>query len=120
LSKHNRRNVLNYNPAKLDREPFRELCRRCGAPQIQDLLHSLKAGGRLTGPDEDLSMLDEFAVRGIECPEDLRAAFTHNFYFGCEADDPKINGPSIRASIRSARDLMQSSVQTSAIGTSPT
>jgi hypothetical protein len=42
----------------------------------------------MTGPDEDSSMLDEFAGSGIERPEDVRDVFTRNFYFGCEADDP--------------------------------
>jgi hypothetical protein len=87
-SKRNRRDVQNYNPAGLDRELFRDLCRRYGTPLIQERLHHLDAGERMTGPDEDPSMLDEFAASGIERPEDVRDVFTRNFYFGCEADDP--------------------------------
>jgi predicted TIM-barrel fold metal-dependent hydrolase len=86
--KRNRRDVQNYNPASLDRELFNDLCRRYGTPLMQDRLHNLEAGERLTGSDEDSSMLDEFAACGIERPEDASAVFKRNFYFGCEADDP--------------------------------
>jgi predicted TIM-barrel fold metal-dependent hydrolase len=87
-SKRNRHDVQNYNPARLNRELFRDLCRRYGTPLIQDRLHTLEAGERMTGPDEDSSMLDEFAACGMERPEDVRDVFMRNFYFGCEADDP--------------------------------
>ncbi len=87
-SKRNRREVQNYNPASLDRELFADLCRRYGTPLIQERLHSLEAGERMSGPDEDPAMLDEFAACGIERPEDVRDIFARNFYFGCEADDP--------------------------------
>jgi hypothetical protein len=30
---------------------------------------------------------DDFAAAGIESKDDIRAAFSSNFYFGCEADD---------------------------------
>jgi hypothetical protein len=30
---------------------------------------------------------DDFAAVGIESKDDIRAAFSTNFYFGCEADD---------------------------------
>ena len=30
---------------------------------------------------------DDFAAAGIESKDDIRAAFSTNFYFGCEADD---------------------------------
>ena len=30
---------------------------------------------------------DDFAAAGIESKDDIRAAFSGNFYFGCEADD---------------------------------
>jgi predicted TIM-barrel fold metal-dependent hydrolase len=86
--KRNRRDVQNYNPASLDRELFNDLCRQYGTPLMQDRLHSLEAGERLSGPDEDFSMLDEFAACGIERPEDISNVFKRNFYFGCEADDP--------------------------------
>ena len=42
----------------------------------------------LSDPDEDASLLDEFAACEIESPEDLRDLFAKPFYFGCEADDP--------------------------------
>ena len=87
-SKRNRRDIQNYNPASLDRDLFHDLCRRYGTPLIQERLHRLDAGERLTGPDEDPAMLDEFAACGIERPEDVRDVFMRNFYFGCEADDP--------------------------------
>jgi hypothetical protein len=86
--KRNRRDVQNYNPASLDRQLFNDLCRQYGTPLMQERLHSLEAGERLNGPDEDSSTLDEFAACGIERPEDVRDVFKRNFYFGCEADDP--------------------------------
>ncbi|MBV8359419.1 MAG: hypothetical protein JO189_16000, partial [Deltaproteobacteria bacterium] len=33
-------------------------------------------------------IIDDYAACGIEHPEDFRELFAHNFYFGCEADDP--------------------------------
>jgi hypothetical protein len=35
----------------------------------------------------DLARDDEFALAGIESPEDIRDRFIPNFFFGCEADD---------------------------------
>ena len=32
-------------------------------------------------------VVDDFAAAGITAKEDIRAAFSGNFYFGCEADD---------------------------------
>jgi hypothetical protein len=33
-------------------------------------------------------IVDDFEAAGIETKEDIRAAYTGTFYFGCEADDP--------------------------------
>jgi predicted TIM-barrel fold metal-dependent hydrolase len=33
-------------------------------------------------------VVDDFAATGVHSRDDLRDAFTKNFYFGCEADDP--------------------------------
>jgi predicted TIM-barrel fold metal-dependent hydrolase len=86
--KRNRRDVQNYNPASLDRELFIDLCRRYGTAPMQNRLHALEAGERLSGPEEDPATLDEFAASGVERPEDIWEVFSRNFYFGCEADDP--------------------------------
>jgi len=32
-------------------------------------------------------VVDDFAAAGIQSKDDIRAAFSSNFYFGCEADD---------------------------------
>ena len=40
------------------------------------------------GTREDRNTLDDWARCGIETAEDIKDLFVHNFYFGCEADDP--------------------------------
>jgi hypothetical protein len=76
-SKRNRHDVQNYNPVRLDRELFRDLCRRYGTPLIQDRLHSLEAGERMTGPDEDSSMLAELCER-LDIARRNRPAYEHS------------------------------------------
>jgi hypothetical protein len=45
-------------------------------------------GGMLAGTKEDPATIDDWRRCGIEKPEDIKALFVPNFYFGCEADDP--------------------------------
>ncbi len=79
----------NFDPARLDRALFVELCRRWGGPRFADRFPD-DPGERsdvMWGTAEDPADRDEFARLGIERAEDFRDLFTRNFYFGCEGDD---------------------------------
>jgi hypothetical protein len=48
----------------------------------------LRAHNALMDRGADPTMLDEWAPSGITGPKDIADIFTHQFYFGCEGDDP--------------------------------
>lgn len=80
------------NPECIDREEFLALCRRHGSALLGDALkpgnEDRLAASVSTSNREDLALLDEFALTGVTCPEDMRERFVKPFYFGCEGDDP--------------------------------
>ena len=51
-------------------------------PELEDALWPFTDPG---GPE---NLRDEFESSGIESVDDIRAVFSKNFFFGCEADDP--------------------------------
>ncbi len=85
--KRNRDHLQNYNPANLDRELWKNLFAKYGEEKYGDRLPLIDEGFLGATPEPE-DMLDEFAASGLESPEEIRDIFTHNFYFGCEADDP--------------------------------
>ncbi len=82
-------------PNNIDARAFRELFEQHSHGRLRgradDILRffSYAAPHRsldeLTAREQDL---DEFAASAIQTKDQLRAEFTRNFYFGCEADDP--------------------------------
>ena len=86
--KRNRQAVEHYNPALLDRELLRELCRRYGAPSLVDRLEQLNGSSPLPGDVQAEALLDEWAACQITRVEEIAELFVPRFYFGCEADDP--------------------------------
>ena len=87
--KRNRRALEEVNPANLDRALMRELFERFGSAQLAERLdHSTIFDGLGATATGNVKDLDDFSECGIEHAEDIRACFTRNFYFGCEADDP--------------------------------
>jgi predicted TIM-barrel fold metal-dependent hydrolase len=81
--------VDHYNPAHLDQAMLRRLFERHAGPAVGQRLDRLgDALDFLSLPDEPIKARDEFALSGIESPEDITRIFTEQFFFGCEADDP--------------------------------
>ncbi|MGP1614468.1 MAG: amidohydrolase family protein, partial [Pollutimonas bauzanensis] len=96
--KRNRHAVQNYNPAHADLDLLEDLFHRYG----QDLIKGRKLDkatllrdslGRSAlphsrEPNED--EIDDFALAGIEAPEDIKTRWVDSFYFGSEADDRSV------------------------------
>jgi predicted TIM-barrel fold metal-dependent hydrolase len=86
--KRNLRTLDNVNPANLDMELYRELCRKYGDKFTQGRLE-----GKLTlselegGGGGDPSEWDEWRHCGIERASDVYDLFVPHFFFGCEGDD---------------------------------
>ncbi|HEV7524112.1 MAG TPA: amidohydrolase family protein [Acidimicrobiia bacterium] len=78
-----------YDPARLDRALLTDLIERYGADEVRARVGDLDAAlHMLSEPDEDRSLLDEFAASGLRSPADIRETFARQCFFGCEADDP--------------------------------
>jgi hypothetical protein len=87
--KRNRLALEEVNPANLDRVLMRELFERFGGTELAARFdHSAIFDGLGATATGNVKDLDDFSECGIEHAEDIRASFTRNFYFGCEADDP--------------------------------
>ena len=88
-----RRAGLQY-PKETNVAELRELIARYGDARLKaradDIMGSLDAF-RPECSIEELSrpehVVDDFEASGVNSKEDIRAVFTENFYFGCEADD---------------------------------
>ena len=89
----NREFLENNNPANVDKELLLELFTRYGGEKVHGRLDQVGDGlgfhGKLFAP-EDPGELDEFALAGIERPEDVRDRFNNHFYFGNESDDTRV------------------------------
>jgi predicted TIM-barrel fold metal-dependent hydrolase len=75
------------NPARFDPEEAAGLVHRYGNASIQEIVKKWPMRREdlgNSGPEQK----DQFARCGIERAEDIRDLFVHNFYAGCEAEDP--------------------------------
>jgi predicted TIM-barrel fold metal-dependent hydrolase len=87
--KRNRTALENYNTARTSASDFIELARRYAPSQVNHReAEMLRAHNALMDRGADPTMLDEWAPSGITGPKDIADIFTHQFYFGCEGDDP--------------------------------
>jgi predicted TIM-barrel fold metal-dependent hydrolase len=86
--KRNGRQVQIYNPARIDKELFLELCHRYGGSLVEGRLATRSFTLPNADPSSDLATRDDWSRCGIERAEDIRDLFVDHFYFGCEADDP--------------------------------
>ena len=84
---------LQY-PATTDLAQLRELIGRFGDERLKASADAIMNNLDAFRPEcsvEELSrpehVVDDFEAAGINSKEDVRAVFTNNFYFGCEADD---------------------------------
>ena len=85
--KRNLREVVKYDPARVDREQLTELFHRYGGKLFREAVVGREAA-QFARNAEDPSLVDDFSRCAIECKQDVRDHFVPNFYFGCEADDP--------------------------------
>ena len=93
--KRNRDAVQNYNPDLINGELLEQLFGEYGGdvlkgrrPSREELVEGALGVsiGRL-GRDLSAGEIDDFALAGIEKPEDIRDRFVPNFFFGTESDD---------------------------------
>ena len=81
------------NPANLDNTLFRELAETYGNPTIAEVLRKREAAQNTASSSQvandtgGITNLDDYSACSISKAEDIKALFTNNFYFGCEADD---------------------------------
>jgi predicted TIM-barrel fold metal-dependent hydrolase len=88
-SKRNRDAVRLYDPARFDGATFEQLFDQFADGRIRDLRDRMPYGLHFWSlPEDDESLIDEFAASGISKPEDVVDIFTRQYHFGCEADDP--------------------------------
>lgn len=93
--KRNRVAVQNYNPANADLELLESLFQRYGQDFIKGrkldkntlLLDSLGVSAFPHSRDPNDDEIDDFALAGIESPEDIKKQWADSFYFGSESDD---------------------------------
>jgi hypothetical protein len=88
--KRNRKALEEVDPENLDRALMHELVERYGGKELGERYASgaMKLEGFDTPRPPAEQELDDYASCGINRAEEIRGLFTHNFYFGCEADDP--------------------------------
>jgi len=86
--KRNLRTLENVNPANLDSELYRDLCRKYGGQFTQGRLDGNLTLSELEGGGGgDPSEWDEWRHCGIDRASDIYDLFVPHFFFGCEGDD---------------------------------
>lgn len=60
---------------------------KANADAIMDNLDAFRPECSLEELARPEHVVDDFEAAGVESADDVRAVFSHNFYFGCEADD---------------------------------
>jgi hypothetical protein len=86
----NPKGLEGTDPLNLNRSQFADLMQRYGATMLgeRDVGEVMSSLFRPYRPSAD--EMDEFALAGIESPQDIHERFVKPFYFGCEADDPTV------------------------------
>jgi hypothetical protein len=88
-----RRDGLQYPSATSTAEMHRLIDRygdqrlKASAKAIMNNLDAFRPECSLEELSRPEHVADDFAAAGINSKEDVRAVFSNNFYFGCEADD---------------------------------
>jgi predicted TIM-barrel fold metal-dependent hydrolase len=86
--KRNVSTLENVNPANLDRDLYRELCRQYGGKFVEGRLEGNLTLSELEGAGgADQSEWDEWRHCGITSATDVYDLFVPHFFFGCEGDD---------------------------------
>ncbi len=82
-----RRDVaVRYERARRNRS-VRDASVKANADAIMNSLNFLRPEFSVEELARPEFVADDFAAAGIESKDDIRAAFSSNFYYGCEADD---------------------------------
>lgn len=81
------------HPTQTDTAKLRQLIDQYGDERLKAYADPIMNNLDAFRPEHSLQeleqgMVDDFAAAGITSKQELRAAYTRNFYFGCEADDP--------------------------------
>jgi hypothetical protein len=76
------------NPARLDVEELISLVERYGSGFMRDTIEKWPLAKYSPMGSATPEQRDDFARCGIKRGEDIRDLFVHNFYAGCEAEDP--------------------------------
>ncbi|MSQ26191.1 MAG: amidohydrolase [Dehalococcoidia bacterium] len=84
--KRNGEAIRSLNPARLDVERLMGLVAQYADPKTKAKMPEIRETFERKPPRP--RNLDDFHACGVKTPEDFRARFADNFYFGCEADDP--------------------------------
>ena len=88
-NKRNTEAVRIYDPRRFDDETFGRLFDEFADGRIREMGDRMPYGLHFwSDPEDDDSLIDEFAAAGISRPEDVVDIFTRQYHFGCEADDP--------------------------------
>jgi hypothetical protein len=88
-AKRNKDTVLDYDPARLDREQLGTLFDQFATARVRVFRDRLDYGlNMLSQPLPAGTSPDEFSTTGITGPGDLYDIFTRQYFLGCEADDP--------------------------------
>lgn len=89
FAKRNMRALAHYDPAALDRGALETLFTEHARGLVRDRIDRLGEGlSMLSEPVLDGNEMDDFAESGITTHEQIRDVFSHQYFFGCEADDP--------------------------------
>src|SRR5262249_18319576 len=87
--KRNGQAVRIYDPRRFDGETFQRLFDEFATGPIDAMRDRMPYGLHFWSlPEDDDSLIDEFAASGITEPQDVVDIFTRQYHFGCEADDP--------------------------------
>ncbi|HQV58785.1 MAG TPA: amidohydrolase family protein, partial [Ilumatobacteraceae bacterium] len=88
-AKRNGDDVRHYDPAALDRNAIRGYFETHAKGRMAERIDRLESGlHMLSEPYETSDPFDEFAESGVSGPDDIAEIFSHQYFFGCEADDP--------------------------------
>ncbi|HEX6511872.1 MAG TPA: amidohydrolase family protein [Chloroflexota bacterium] len=88
-----RKSGLQY-PTRTDRTEMRRLIAQYGDERLKASADALLNNLDAFRPEhsleelEDQEVHDDFEASGVNSKDDIRQAYSTNFYFGCEADDP--------------------------------
>jgi predicted TIM-barrel fold metal-dependent hydrolase len=87
FEKRNGEAVQSFDPSSIDRAALHEYAvkwaGKIGEPREDQIVDAMVAASGI-----DRRFVDEWSASGVKSIEEIRDIFVHQFYFGCEGDDP--------------------------------